>query len=273
MKPRIGRKIIKTDQFYTTAEAVNRCLRHIVLDDYDCVIEPCAGSGAFVSAMPHSNIIGLDIDPKANGIIRQDFFAFRVPTKYKRVLVIGNPPFGIHHKLSDAFLCHAFAHPNVQTVAFILPNTYNKHTRQRIIPQDWRIKAIVKLERNSFTYNGKPYHMPCSFFVLDKSKGRDLRFDPARYSEASDFAFGTADDFAFFVLGANPARIILKPTANNRGYFIKPKIDTDTLIQRFKQVDWQGNSCASGGVAWFTKPELVKHYNAAFPLDIKTHLG
>ena len=262
--PTIGRKSIELDRFYTADWAVTECMKQVSVADYDLVIEPSAGGGAFLRAIDHPNVIAMDIEPAATGIVEMDFFRFQIDLKFANVLIIGNPPFGIRHKLSDAFLKTSFANFNVRTVAFVLPNTYRKPTRQGIIPPDWRIKSITPLGRDAFTLDGQAYHVPCSFFVFDKSAGVDLRIDPADHQQACDFQFGSIDDYDCFVFGANPGKVIFNPTSNNRGYFIKSGIELDTLVERFRKLDWQGNSCANGGVAWFSKVEVVKQYNDAY---------
>ncbi|MGI9228543.1 MAG: hypothetical protein ACR2P9_01645 [Gammaproteobacteria bacterium] len=253
------------DQFYTKQEVVVKCLKKINFDLCDYVVEPSAGDGAFLREIDHHNIYAMDIAPKSKGINRKSFFDFVVNSKYEKVLILGNPPFGMYHSLSDAFLSHSFSFENVKTIGFILPNTYNKHTRQKIIPKKgWRIKSITPLGRDAFIYNGEPYHVPCSFFVFDKSKGRDLRVDPSAHREAKDFIFGTKNDYEFFIFGANPSKIVTKPEPNNRGYFIKPKISIRKLMDRIRSINWAGNSCANGGVAWFTKTEIVAQYNKVY---------
>lgn len=262
--PHIGRSRADGDCFYTTEETVEKCLNALRLDAYDFVIEPSAGTGAFSNAITHPNLLSMDIAPQAQGIIRQDFFKFSMATEQNKVLIVGNPPFGIHHRSSDAFIKHSLSLRGVTTIAFILPNTYRKHTRQKILPREWRIKKIVELGRNAFIFDGKPYHVPCSFFIFDKSKGKDLRIDPSQHKEAVDFAFGTNEDYAFFLFGANPSKIVSDPKPNNRGYYIKPKIPEQELIDRIRGVDWRGNSCARGGVAWFTRTEIVMQYNEVY---------
>ena len=256
----------KLDKFYTRKKVVSQCLQHIDdIDKYDCVIEPGAGSGAFVKQIKHSNLIAMDISPDHNGIERNNYLTYSLNPVYKNVLIIGNPPFGIKHKMADMFIKHSLLFDNVTTIGFILPNTYNKHTRQKIIPAgEWRIKKIVDLGRDAFLYDNKIYHVPCSFFVFDRSKGKDLRIQPSLYSEAVDFKFGKKDDYDIFMFGASPKRLIEKPMPNNRGYFIKSRIAVDSLIERIRAINWKGNSCANGGVAWFTKTEVVYQYNKAY---------
>ncbi len=262
--PIIGRENIEFDQFYTGDNAVVRCMKDVKTLDYDCVLEPSAGDGAFLKHIDNPTVIALDVNPANVFVKKQDFFKFDLIGGYKKVLVIGNPPFGVRHDLSDAFLKKSFQLPGAQTVAFVLPNTYNKATRQKIIPPNWRIKSITPLDRDSFIYEGVTRHVPCSFFVFDKSTGKDLRFDEAKYQEAVDFVFAKKEDFELFIFGANPGKAIMNPLPNNRGYFIKSKIKVSKLIEKLSSIKWVGNSCANGGVAWFTKPEVVKVYNDKF---------
>ena len=254
------------DQYFTKNEVVQRCLTELVdLSSYDLVVEPSAGNGVFLNAVKHTNKVGIDIDPKHPSVRRADWFEYDVPSKYKRVLIVGNPPYGRYHKLSSAFIKRALSFVNVHTIAFILPNVYRKHTRQHIIPQHWRIASILDLGQDCFTLDGKDYHVPTSFFVLDRSLGIDLRVQhPAKVIGTVDFDFATPRDFDVFVFGASPKRVITNPQPNNRGHYLKSKIPVGTLIKRIQSVDWKGNSCANGGVYWLTKYEFMVQYNKQY---------
>lgn len=250
------------DQYYTKREVARRCLAAVddLPHEYDLVVEPAAGDGAFYDAIDHPNKIGIDIDPAHENVTQADWLAFDVPRQYRRVLVIGNPPFGMYHKLSSAFIAHALSFGNVQTVAFILPNVYRKHTRQKILPPAWRIVSMTALERDAYRLDGEDYHVPSSFFVFDKSVGVDLRVDPNLHTESDDFSFGDKRDFDVFVFGASPSKTTLQPKPNNRGHFLKAKIPVAELVDKIKRVKWEGNSCASGGVYWLTKCEFLDQY-------------
>ena len=254
------------DQYFTKPEVAQRCITALAdLSRYDLVIEPSAGNGVFLDAISHPNKVGLDIDPQHRDVIRADWFDYEIPDSARSVLVVGNPPYGQYHKLSSAFIRRAITFHNVETIAFILPNVYRKHTRQRIIPGHWRIASILDLGRDCFTLDGNDYHVPTSFFVLDRSNGPDLRVHPpTRVTGTADFDFGTSRDFDVFVFGAAPKCVITDPTPNNRGHFLKAKIPVPTLISRIKSVDWEGNSCATGGVFWLTKLEFAEQYRAAY---------
>ena len=250
------------DKYYTRKGVVRRCLEKVeeLGHVYDLAIEPSAGNGAFYDEIKHGNKIGIDIDPCHRKVAKADWLDYNVANVYKKVLVVGNPPFGRYHRLSTAFIERALSFPNVQTIAFILPDVYNKHTRQKVLPLHWRICSITALGRDAFVLDGEDYHVPTSFFVFDKSVGKDLRANPHLYRDTDDFEFGDENDFDVFVFGASPKRVTLHPKPNNRGYFLKSKIPVPDLITRIKGVDWTGNSCASGGVYWLTKHEFLEQY-------------
>ena len=153
------------DKFYTKQEVVKRCLDELnkLPYTYDCVIEPSAGDGAFYKNIEHDTKIGIDIDPQHDEIIKGNWFNYNISEVYKRVLVIGNPPFGQYQKLSSKFISHALSFRNVQTIGFILPDVYRKHTRQKILPYNWRIVSITELGRDCFTLEGKGISCACKF--------------------------------------------------------------------------------------------------------------
>jgi len=253
---------IKLDKFYTKPSVARDCISQLDLTDYDCVIEPSAGNGSFFNQIKHKNIIGLDLMPENDSIKQQDWFEYQIDTKHKNVLVIGNPPFGLRNSLSKSFIKHATTFENVKTIAFILPDVYKKHTLQKTIPKDFRIKAIYELPKESFEIDGESYHVPCSFFIFERSEGKCLRFNPELYKESYDFIFGNKNDYDFFILGAAPSNIIDIPSSTNRGYYIKVKdgFSVDSVKDNFRQIKWKGFSSVNGGVSWLTKAEIVKTY-------------
>ena len=260
-KKKILCNLQKLDKYYTKKNVVEKCLQNICLKDYDCVIEPSAGNGVFYHAISHSNKIGLDILPDDKHIIQADWLKYMINKKYKSVLVIGNPPFGQYHMLSKQFIQHSLSFDNVKTIAFILPQVYKKHTRQQIISARWRIKDIIDLPKDSFTIGNKDFHIASSFFIIDKSIGKDLRTPCLTHiKETDDFEFGTREDYDIFVFGASPKKVISNPKSNNRGYFLKSKIPKNELTDKIKEISWQGNSCANGGVYWLNKTEFLQQY-------------
>ena len=249
------------DQFYTKENIAIECIKLLNLLLYDNIIEPSAGKGAFSKNIKHTNLIALDIDPKYNNIIKQNWLTY-IPEKYNSVLIIGNPPFGIRNKVTNKFINKALMIPGVKTIAFILPDVFNKHTMQKIFPKEWRLIKIYKLPKDSFILDDQAYHVPCTFFIWDKSSGEDLRFNPDLYKECRDFKFCEKIEADFFIMGASPHVIknIKDVTKNNRGYYIKCKVNKEQVSNKFKEKKWIGHSSVNGGANWFTKPEIIKGY-------------
>ena len=210
------------DQYFTKPDVVRRCLSQLEdIHSYDLLVEPSAGAGAFLFSIVHPNKTGIDVDPKHSDILKDDFLNYCIDPKYKKVLVLGNPPYGRYHHLSKAFILHAMSFPNVKTIGFVLPNVYRKHTPQRRSSAD----------------------------IITGTK---------------DFLFANRHDFDVFVFGTSPKRVIRDPKPNNRGYFLKSLIPIDLLVNRIQSIDWQGNSCASGGVYWLTKYEFWHQYKSCY---------
>jgi len=250
------------DKFYTKKEVALECIKQLDLSDYDFIIEPSAGNGSFFKQIEHLNKEAIDLLPEDPSIKQKNWFTYSIEEKYNNVLVIGNPPFGIRNQLSKAFILHAASFPNVKTIAFILPDVFKKHTLQKIFPLDFRLKQILDLPDEAFLLKGKPYHVPCSFFIFERSDGKCLRFDQTKYIKTRHFSFSTKDDFDFFIKGAAPARVIETPSSTNRGYFIKVQdgFSVEEIKANFRTIKWNGFSSVNGGVAWLTKAEIVKIY-------------
>ena len=252
---------IDKDKFYTKEAVALECLSLLDLDSYDLIIEPSAGSGSFSKNI--TDVVALDLEPEDVNIIKQDWFEFETPKVYEQLLVVGNPPFGKRNTLSKAFISKAISLQAI-TIAFILPNVYNKHTLQKVFPKTYKLQKVWELPKDSFMINDIAYHVPCSFYIWNKTnEGVDLRFNPGAYT-TNDFEFTTTPTKdCFFVLGASPSTVkeIQEVNKNNRGYYIKPvnKSKKD-LTLLFKKCIFKGNSGANGGVSWRTKPEIIKGY-------------
>ena len=68
-------------------------------------IEPSAGDGSFTKLLPE-NTISLDIEPRYEKIIKQDYLNWKPETEGK-YNVLGNPPFGLRGNLALRFINHS----------------------------------------------------------------------------------------------------------------------------------------------------------------------
>lgn len=121
---------IEKDQFFTQDDTVKYCLSvftkkikefNINLKEYT-YIEPSCGDGSFYNKLPENRRIGVDIEPRIEGVIQKDFLTWK-PKKNNKYITIGNPPFGLRGNLALRFMNHAAEFSDF--VAFILPPLFD----------------------------------------------------------------------------------------------------------------------------------------------------
>jgi len=127
VKRRVG-----CEPYFTPPDLAARCVALVDdlcgLGSFDLVVEPSAGKGAFLRLLPESTRVGVDIEPRVPDVERADFLGWRPVSGSGRILTVGNPPFGQRAALAMSFLHHACSFSD--TVAFILPRSFNKYTFQ-----------------------------------------------------------------------------------------------------------------------------------------------
>lgn len=110
------------DQFFTPKDLALHCWQvfHELIDSTGYTfIEPSAGDGSFVKLLPPGSI-AMDIEPRYEGVILQDYLTWEPPTgKY---IVFGNPPFGLRGNLALQFMNHSARFSDY--VCFILPQLF-----------------------------------------------------------------------------------------------------------------------------------------------------
>lgn len=164
--------IKRLDAFYTKHEIAHKCMHETNLIAYKLVgdapfyIEPSAGDGVFYDLLPYNSRIGFDIEPRHKDVIACDFLASNyTPPKHKsRVIIIGNPPFGLRGNLAVAFMKKAFV--IADTVAFIVPVIFRKYFIHKQLPKELRWIYSLGLPRNAFrTCNKANYSVHTEFQI------------------------------------------------------------------------------------------------------------
>jgi len=165
------KRILKSelDKFYTKKEIAIDLINKIDLNNYDLVIDPCCGDGAFYSNLNVDNKLGIDILPHINGVIKHDFLTWdysTINTSSDKVLVISNPPFGKQGSLALQFIkrCSEFS----DTIAFILPISFAKPSVKRKIPEYFHLEYEEILPDNSYLLDGENYDVKCVFQIWVK---------------------------------------------------------------------------------------------------------
>lgn len=156
------------DQFYTNVNVAKTCIKHItdllpVTSNY-LWIEPSAGNGAFLHNIPATfEKIGLDIEPKAEDILAQDYLKWNPPLQNKDIIVFGNPPFGRQSSLAKSFISKSCEFAKV--IAFILPKSFTKPSMFNAFDLKFHPIQSIELEKDSFVINGEKYDVPCVFQI------------------------------------------------------------------------------------------------------------
>lgn len=169
------KRILKSslDKFYTKSHLAKRLISAINLNEFDVVVDPSCGAGAFYSNMNHKCKIGIDILPHIDGVISHDFLTWNYSDLIgKKVLSITNPPFGKQGSLAMKFFkkCAEFS----DTIAFILPLSFAKPSVKNKIPQNFHLVYEEILDEASYLLDDEDYSVKCVFQIWKKShKKRD----------------------------------------------------------------------------------------------------
>jgi hypothetical protein len=156
----INSKNVKLDQFYTKEHIAARCItvlkKTIDFDMFDKYLEPSAGKGAFFKMLPIEKRIGIDLEPKYDGIIKQDFMDYKFEDNIK-YLVLGNPPFGKGCSKAVEFFNKSALFAT--TIAFIIPRTFKRISVQNQLSLNFELVYSEDLETK-----------PCCFEPLMNAK-------------------------------------------------------------------------------------------------------
>ena len=170
------------DKFYTHPDIAKKFVDIIdnifPLKNFDLILEPSAGNGNILQYLPE-NSIGLDIEPEAENIIKQDFFEYQSPYdpifNNIKIACIGNPPFGSGYlnPLAKAFFNHAATFSDL--IAFIVPAKWNSSWKVQFqLDKNFGLYYSEVLPKNSFLLDEKPYNVPCCMQIWSKSNPNNL---------------------------------------------------------------------------------------------------
>lgn len=181
------------DKFYTKDSAVDVCLAYLNLSEYDCIIEPSAGSGAFSAKIPGA--LAFDLLPENENIQQADWLTLDKQqfSGFNNILVVGNPPFGTSGSLAYSFIVASMEFAN--TVAFVLPKGFKKDSMKNRIPLNFELSCEIDLPENSFTLHGDEYSVPCVFQVWHKSENLRTKILYRTTTELFEFVKKNEADF------------------------------------------------------------------------------
>jgi hypothetical protein len=250
------------DKFYTKEDTAKRLIDISNIDDYDTVIEPSAGAGAFSNNIKHKNLISLDIDPENSNIVKMDWFDFSIEKK-GRILVIGNPPFGNQGGLALKFIkkCDDL---KIDTIAFILPKSFKKDSVQNRIPLNYYLIKEIDLDASSFELNGVDYGVPSVFQIWERrDKERDLVKMKTKSNLISFVSKNDNPDYSFRRVGFYAGKIFddVLDKSEQSHYFVKSSNEIRNFLEKY---NWEHNNTA--GPRSIGKSEIIKLIENENPL-------
>lgn len=185
----MGKRSIDKEQYFTTPALARSCVDFLhglfPLDSFDLTVEPSAGGGAFYSLLPAATKVGIDIEPPtsmSDQLIASDFLDWNPEgaTEQRKVLTVGNPPFGARGALAIKFIKHAAAFSDV--IAFILPRSFNKYTFQNRIPDNFHL--VGSFDCDDFQLpNGDLVTVKTVFQVWERRETKRVKVEPKNHHE------------------------------------------------------------------------------------------
>ena len=268
-KKNTGKFRIVTDKFYTIQKTVLICLEK--LSSYHNIlissklIEPSAGSGAFIKELTNYDVDAYDIDPPTTNFdIKKMNFLDVDLTQYNKPLVfIGNPPFGRQSSIAKKFIKKISNYDNTNIIAFILPKSFKKESMQKCFNLFFWLESEIDLPKTSFTINGNPHNVPCIFQIwVRKESKRQIK--PVEYPKSFTYVKKNENpDFSLRRVGVNAGFISesISDKSEQSHYFIKLKnnIDKNNFIDKFKTIEFEHNNTV--GPKSISKKEFTHELN------------
>lgn len=250
---KLKKNMTSLDQFYTKEHISENCIKvlkdYVSFNDYDYILEPSAGSGSFFKLLPLNKRIGLDLEPKFDGIKKMNYFDF-LPLENKKYIVVGNPPFGKISSLAVKFFNKSSEFADI--IAFIIPRTFKRVSIQNklslnfklIYNQDLPLKPccfIPKMDAKCCFQIWKKEKIPREIVKYDKSHPdfNFLKLGPKDNKNQPTPPLGA--DFVMKAYGSNCGKLKYDDLENLRPkswHWIKSNIDIEVLKTRFNQLDY-----------------------------------
>lgn len=272
------------DQFFTPPEEAKRLIEltidfitlnyNVDLSEYQ-LIEPSAGSGAFLNNFPKDlKKIGLDLEPQNKKIRKQNYFEF---STNKKSIVIGNPPFGLRGMLALKFINHSSKFADF--VCFILPPLFNSNGKgtpgTRV--KGYKLVKEINIDNNNFTYpDGEKAKVHSIFQIWTKLDSKkitpiELKKPISKYMRVVSLSDGGSPSSRRNVSLFDKCDIYLPSTTfqkirsfdsfkelpHKRGYGVILDKKYKKHIQNIKDLDWNKISFKSTNSANNLRSQLI----------------
>ena len=267
------------DKFYTISAVSAKCIETLGSkydwNVWDLVVEPSAGNGSFLTKIPTTKKVGIDISPEHADIIQKNFFEYQPPPGLTNILVVGNPPFGRVSSLAVKFFNHSAEWCSV--IAFIIPKTFRRVSVQNRLHHNFHLVHDEEISSNPCSFS-PPMNVKCCFQIWEKKPhARDVVKLSTKHPDWDFLSLGPIDtvgqptppkdaDFAILAYGGKCGTVVkigLDTLRPKSWHWIKAKMNKTTLVERFTALDYtisldtaRQNSIGRG--------ELVRLYSEAY---------
>lgn len=259
---------VVNDQYYTKPEVAKQCFLLIKNEfkDIDLFIEPSAGNGSFYNLLPKNCRLGIDLDPKIENLLKQDFLEWETNLS-KNICFVGNPPFGKNASLAIKFFNHSAKFGKY--ICFILPRTFRKDSTIKKLNKQFHLKKEIILEKESFNLaDGTSYSVPCVFQLWEKKNYERINIEKSKIHEDWTWVkFKDNPDYAIRRVGYNAGKIFRfnKEISEASHYFIKCNLNTFNNFQEmFKSIystdDLKTHKFDTSGNPSLSMTEIVEDY-------------
>jgi len=269
---------ISGDQFYTKSEIAKECLDKLSeivnFDLFDTIIEPSSGKGVFFNLLPVDKRIGIDLEPKCEGVIQMDYLDFEPPPN-KRIAVVGNPPFGINSRSAVRFFGHSARFAEV--IAFIIPRTWKRISVQNRLSLDFELIFNMDLPMTPCCFTPKMNAKCCFQIWVRTSQPRQKIRQESTHPDFEFLKMGPNDingqptpnpdaDFVMRAYGSNCGQLYTENLMSLRPksyHWIKARIDIVLLKERFEMLDYSisKDTCRQDSIG---RKELIHLYKSSF---------
>ena len=263
-------------KFYTKPKIAREC--STIIKEYididpknDLIIEPSAGDGAFIPSLKKlcKNTIFIDIKPDNSQIIKQDYLTWSSPSavdksnsKYRKIHVIGNPPFGFKASMAIQFIKKSAQYAD--TISFILPLSFAKKSMQHSIPLHFHLIHAWVLPIHSFKFHQQDVDIPSIFQIWERRN--TLRKEPQKIlPKGYKFVKNPLQaDVAIRRVGSNAGKIYTQELHNrnhNSHYFIK--VDNSRykqILQKKRIIHNKAKALVTGPLS-ISKKDMTKALN------------
>lgn len=188
----------------------------------------------------------------------------------KKILVVGNPPFGNQGSLAMKFI-HASVFAD--TIAFILPKGFMKDSIKNRIPSNFHLADEKELSPSSFTLLGEKYSVPCVWQVWEKQPhSRKITKTPKISSQFFMFTKQDKADFRVQRVGGNAGKASVgtdvSPASN---YFLSVREESILSEMDIQEITEEINTLSFPTINHTTGPRSLPKGELVNVIDLHFH--